>query len=58
MAASGNVIAELSAEQTAAIMAMGAGVTSRWITEMNTKGYDGAALVAAAQLAVEANIGE
>jgi TRAP-type transport system periplasmic protein len=58
MAASGNVIAELSAEETAQIMAVGAGVTSRWIAEMDAKGYDGAALVAAAQLAVEANIRE
>lgn len=53
MAASGNTIAEMSEEETAQIMAIGAGVTSRWIMEMDAKGYDGAGLVAAAQLAVE-----
>ncbi|ARU02250.1 TRAP transporter substrate-binding protein [Yoonia vestfoldensis] len=52
MAASGNTIAELSDAETAQIIAVGAAVTSRWIAEMDAKGYDGAALVAAAELAV------
>jgi TRAP-type transport system periplasmic protein len=52
MAASGNVIAELSDAETAQIIDVGAVVTSRWIAEMDAKGYDGAALVSAAELAV------
>ncbi len=54
MAASGNVIATLSEEATAQIRTIGEGVTRNWITEMDAKGYDGAALVAAAQRAVAA----
>lgn len=56
MAADGNEIAELSAEETARIMALGEKVTADWIAEMDAKGYDGAALVAAAEAAVEANM--
>lgn len=56
MAADGNEIATLSEDETASIMALGDSVTSQWITEMNDKGYDGAALVAAAQAAVAENI--
>lgn len=56
MAADGNEIAELSAEETARIVALGQQVTADWIAEMDAKGYDGAALVAAAQAAVEANL--
>lgn len=57
MAASGNVIATLSEDATARIRTIGEGVTSRWITEMDVKGYDGAALVAAAERAVEETAG-
>ena len=56
MAADGNDIATLSEDETASIMALGDRVTAQWITEMNGKGYDGAALVAAAQAAVAENI--
>lgn len=55
MAASGNQIAELSAEETARIAAAGQVVTAQWINDMNAKGYDGAALHAAAAAAVAAN---
>lgn len=56
MAADGNEIAELSAEETGRIVALGEQVTADWIAEMDAKGYEGAALVAAAQAAVEANL--
>ena len=56
MAADGNEIAQLSEAETARIMALGADVTSAWITEMDEKGYDGAALVRAAQTAVADNL--
>ena len=56
MAADGNEIAQLSEAETARIMALGADVTSAWITEMDEKGYDGAALVRAAQTAVTDNL--
>ncbi len=52
MAAAGNTIAELSEAETARIKELGADVTAAWIAEMDAKGYDGAALVAAAQAAV------
>ncbi len=52
-----NEIAELSAEETDRIKALGSEVTDKWIAEMDAKGYDGNALVDAAQAAVEANIG-
>lgn len=55
MAADGNEIAQLSEEETARIRALGEQVTANWITEMDGKGYDGAALVAAAQAAVAAH---
>ena len=55
MAADGNTIAELSEFETARIIALGADVTNAWVAEMNEKGYDGAALVAAAQAAVAQN---
>ncbi len=57
MAADGNEIATLSEDETARIRALGEVVTTNWIVEMDAKGYDGAALVAAAQAAVAANIG-
>jgi TRAP-type C4-dicarboxylate transport system substrate-binding protein len=56
MAASGNEIATLSEAETARIMALGADVTTQWIAEMDDKGFDGAALVAAAQAAVAGNL--
>ena len=55
MAAGGNTIAELSVEETTRIIAIGTEVTDAWIAEMDAKGYDGAALVAAAQAAVKQN---
>jgi TRAP-type C4-dicarboxylate transport system substrate-binding protein len=55
MAADGNVIAELSEAETARIKVLGDDVTNTWIAEMDAKGYDGAALVAAAQAAVAEN---
>jgi len=55
MAAGGNTIAELSVEETTRIIAIGTEVTDAWIAEMNAKGYDGAALVVAAQAAVKQN---
>ena len=56
MAADGNEIAVMSEEETDRIKALGEVVTANWIAEMDAKGYDGAALVAAAQAAVAANI--
>lgn len=56
MAADGNQIAQLSEAETARIRELGASVTQSWIAEMDAKGYDGAALVAAAQAAVADNI--
>ena len=52
MAADGNEIAELSEDETTRIKALGADVTTAWIAEMDAKGYDGAALVEAAEAAV------
>ncbi|MDX8352655.1 TRAP transporter substrate-binding protein [Cognatiyoonia sp. IB215182] len=54
MAEDGNEIAELSVEQTDRIKTLGETVTADWIAEMDARGYDGAALVEAAQTAVEA----
>ena len=53
--AAGHVEAELSEDATAEIRALGDEVTEAWIAQMNAKGYDGAALVADARAAVEAN---
>ncbi|GIT92575.1 ABC transporter substrate-binding protein [Jannaschia pagri] len=50
--ARGNQIAELSAEVTGEIEALGADVTEAWIAEMDGKGLDGAGLVADARAAV------
>jgi TRAP-type C4-dicarboxylate transport system substrate-binding protein len=58
MAASGNEIATLSEAETNRIMRVGEDVTAQWIIEMNDKGFDGAALVAAAQAAVADNLPE
>lgn len=58
MAAAGNQIAVMSEEQTAVLMELGREVTAEWIAEMDAKGFDGAALVAAAQAAVEQNSGQ
>jgi TRAP-type C4-dicarboxylate transport system substrate-binding protein len=55
MQADGNEIAQLSEEETTRIKTLGEDVTAAWITEMDAKGYDGAALVEAAQAAVAAN---
>jgi TRAP-type C4-dicarboxylate transport system substrate-binding protein len=52
MAADGNEIAVLAEAETDRIKALGADVTAAWIVEMDSKGYDGAALVEAAQSAV------
>jgi TRAP-type C4-dicarboxylate transport system substrate-binding protein len=57
MAAAGNDINVLSADETARIMAVGEGVTARWIAEMTAAGYDGAGLVAAAAAAVTETAG-
>jgi TRAP-type transport system periplasmic protein len=46
--------AELSEAATAEIRALGDEVIEAWIAQMNTKGYDGAGLVADARAAVEA----
>ncbi|PUB15547.1 TRAP-type C4-dicarboxylate transport system substrate-binding protein [Yoonia sediminilitoris] len=58
MAADGNEIAQLSEAETARIKALGETVTANWIAEMDAKGFDGAALVAAARKAVEAHAGQ
>ncbi len=58
MAADGNQIAQLSEDETNRIKALGDTVTANWIVEMNAKGYDGAALVDAAQVAVRNNTGD
>ena len=52
MAAGGNEIAVLSEAETSRIQALGDSVTANWIVDMDAKGYDGAALVQAAQAAV------
>lgn len=58
MAAAGNQIAVMSEEQTAVLMELGREVTADWIAEMDAKGFNGAALVAAAQAAVAQNSGQ
>ncbi|PID36501.1 MAG: C4-dicarboxylate ABC transporter [Rhodobacterales bacterium] len=50
----GNEIAELSAEETARIVALGDEVIAEWIEEMNGRGLDGAQMVKDARAAVEA----
>lgn len=55
IAADGNEIAQLSEAETARIRTLGEKVTEDWIAEMDGKGFDGAALVAAAQEAVDRN---
>ena len=57
MEAAGNEIATLSEEETARFKEVGARVTAEWIADMDAKGYDGAALVKAAQDDVAENIG-
>ncbi len=57
MAAAGNEIAEMSAELTAEIQALGEEVTAAWIAEATERGLDGAALVDAARAAVAAERG-
>ncbi|WGH77440.1 TRAP transporter substrate-binding protein [Jannaschia ovalis] len=54
MEASGNQIAALSPEVTAELEALGVGVTTAWIAEMDAKGFDGAALVEDARAAMAA----
>ncbi|MCI2395503.1 TRAP transporter substrate-binding protein [Aliiroseovarius sediminis] len=53
MAADGNIIAEISEEQTAKIRALGDEVIAEWIEDMNQKGLDGAAMVDDARAAVD-----
>ena len=48
----GNELATLSPEETARIQALGEEVRAEWIADMDDRGYDGAALVAAAEAAV------
>ncbi|MFQ1701059.1 TRAP transporter substrate-binding protein [Loktanella agnita] len=57
IAAEGNLITQFSEAETDRIRALGEEVRQDWIAEMDAKGYDGAALVAAAQDAVAANTG-
>jgi TRAP-type C4-dicarboxylate transport system substrate-binding protein len=53
----GNIIAEMSPELTAEIAALGEAVIADWIAEVDGRGLDGAALVAAARAAVAAEAG-
>ncbi|WP_380056365.1 TRAP transporter substrate-binding protein [Falsihalocynthiibacter sp. SS001] len=53
MADAGNEIAEISAEQTDLIKALGSEVVEEWIEEVTEKGLDGAALVSDARAAVQ-----
>jgi TRAP-type C4-dicarboxylate transport system substrate-binding protein len=53
MVASGNQVAELSAQATAQVQALGDEVVAEWIAEAAEKGLDGAALVSDAQAAVQ-----
>ncbi|MEL7211492.1 MAG: TRAP transporter substrate-binding protein [Pseudomonadota bacterium] len=57
MADDGNEIAELSAEVTAEIAAMGEDVIAEWIEEVTAKGLDGAALIEDARAAVQVTRG-
>jgi TRAP-type C4-dicarboxylate transport system substrate-binding protein len=57
MEAAGNTIAEMSPELTADVRAVGREVIASWQEEMNARGLDGAALVAAARAAVAAEAG-
>ena len=56
--AAGHAAAELSPAVTDEIRALGDEVIADWIVQMDAKGYDGAALVADARAAVEANRAE
>lgn len=53
IAASGNEIALLNADETAKIQILGDEVIAEWILDMNSKGFDGAQLVQDAQTAVQ-----
>jgi TRAP-type C4-dicarboxylate transport system substrate-binding protein len=53
----GNTIAEMSPELTAEVAALGEAVIADWIAEMDARGLDGAALVAAARAAMAAEKG-
>ena len=57
MAASGNAIGEINAEETARMQAMGEEVIADWIAEMDGKGLDGAGLIADARAAVQVTRG-
>ena len=57
MAASGNAIGEISAEETGRMQAMGDEVIADWISEMDGKGLDGAGLIADARAAVQVTRG-
>lgn len=57
MVEAGNEVAEMSPELTAQIEALGEGVRTAWIAEMNRRGLDGEALVTDAQAAVSAFAG-
>ena len=52
---SGGEVIQLDAAATAQFDALGETVVQRWIAEMNDKGVDGAALVAAARASIEKN---
>ena len=52
--AAGHTAAELSADETARVQALGDEVIAEWIEAMDAKGYDGAGLVADARAAVAA----
>ncbi|MFD0982384.1 TRAP transporter substrate-binding protein [Tropicimonas aquimaris] len=56
MAAAGNEIAEISAEETARIEALGEEVTAEWIAEVSARGLNGAALVEDARAMVAAAV--
>ncbi|NSX54416.1 TRAP transporter substrate-binding protein [Parasulfitobacter algicola] len=53
MTEAGNQIAEISADETAKIKALGDQVISEWISDVTRKGLDGAGLIADAQAAVQ-----
>lgn len=57
MAASGNAIGEIGAEETTRMQAMGDEVIADWISEMDDKGLDGAGLIADARAAVQVTRG-
>ena len=55
MVDAGNELAEISAETTAQMVALGDEVIAEWIADVTAKGLDGAGLVASARAKVAAN---